>query len=102
MIRYLTPSREYRKRLKIYRCCPEIREKMDELSWNFWKAVVIATPVVLALGIPFLIVYLGQLLERWLDRIRLPHWATIRQRDSIMRDIHRILPPQEIRARIEV
>lgn len=101
MIRFITPSREYRKRLKIYRRCPEIRHKLNEMDRAWWKAVAVGTPTVLVLGIPFLIVLLGQWLERVLERIRLPHWAHVRNRQTIMYELHSILPPHAIRARIE-
>ncbi|RVH83237.1 hypothetical protein CN074_25055 [Sinorhizobium medicae] len=101
MIRYITPRREYQKRLKIYRRCPEIRHLLREQDRQFWKAVAIGIPVALVLGIPFLIVSIGQWLEGVLERIRLPHWAIVRSHRDIVREAHAILPPHVIRARIE-
>ncbi|MQW33566.1 hypothetical protein [Sinorhizobium meliloti] len=101
MLRYITPRRDYRKRLKIYDRCPEIRHKLDEADQQFWKAVAVGTPVVLVLGIPWLIVLLGDWLEHRLERIRLPHWAYVRRYQDIVHEAHAILPPHVIRARIE-
>lgn len=101
MITYITPHKDYRTRVKAYRRCPEIRHKIDELSWNVWYTIVIAVPIFVVLGIPMLIVLLGNLIERGLANVMLPKCMRPRASGDIMYELHQILSWREIRARID-
>lgn len=101
MITYITPHKDCLRRIKSYRRCPEIRHKIDELSWTFWHQAAIAVPTFVILGLPIGIILLGKLFEDLIGRINLPRPIRPRATYDIMWELHEILPAYEIRKRIE-